>query len=281
MNFTIADHNDKFQSKGFIHYDNVEFENIPEMVTAGYAYASARFKDNHRLDINYEGYEDVLILDIDEKVSIDQARIIFSKYTNFIITSKSHQIEKNNIVCDRYRVFIKLETTLNDSNTRDSFISNIFSTYSFVDLKCKNPSRFYYSSPSNAEVFYNIGKDMPIIQIPTGVEATKTEKTSPTINDNYFAFNELTELWENKYGEVLEIETNSIEGKLKGAITLLDNTFYDGNRNHSIFSVSCMLLKDGLSQDDVANFIIKENDRRGGMKLREVMQCLKSAVKTL
>jgi len=97
MNFTIASHNDKYNAKEFIHYDSVEFENIPEMVTAGYAYASAKFKGNHRLDINYEGYEDVLILDIDEDVTLEQAKIIFKKYTNFIITSKSHQIEKNKI----------------------------------------------------------------------------------------------------------------------------------------------------------------------------------------
>ncbi len=179
MNFTVANHNDKYKSSGFIHYDSVEFENIPEMVTAGFAYASGKFKNNHRLDANYEGYEDVLILDIDDKVTLEQAKVLFKKYTNFIITTKSHQVEKNGVIADRYRVFIKLSETLTDAKTRDIFIENIFSAFSFVDGSCKNASRFYYSSPKDAQIFYNEGKDMPIINskaplIP--LEATKTKK---------------------------------------------------------------------------------------------------------
>ncbi len=101
------------------------------------------------------------------------------------------------------------------------------------------------------------------------------------MGSDYFCFNELIGLWENKYGETLEADGNSIEGNLKGAITIFDNEFYNGNRNHCTFKVACMLLKDGLTEDEVANFIIKENDKRGGMKMREIMACLKSAIKTL
>ena len=288
MFFTVANHNDKYQSKGFVNYDGIEFENIPEIVTSGCAYASAKFKDNHRLDANYEGYEDILILDIDEDVNIEQAREIFSKYENFIITSKSHQVEKNNIICDRYRVFIRLSETLVDNETRKIFIDSVFSSFSFIDSKCKNPSRFYYASPKDALVFYNEGKPMPVIKhessfksVADGVEELKKENTTHSISSDYFCFNELTDRWENKYGDILEGEGGGVESKLKGAITILDDEFYSGNRNHCLFKVACMLLKDRLSEDEVANFIIKENDERDGMKLSEVMSCLKSAMRTI
>jgi hypothetical protein len=42
-----------------------------------------------------------------------------------------------------------------------------------------------------------------------------------------------------------------------------------------------MLLKDGLNEDDVANFLIKENDERDSLKLKEVMTCIKSALRTV
>lgn len=284
MNFTVANHNDKYNARDFIHYDEIEFENIPEIVTSGCAYASAKFKDNHRLNNNYEGYEDVLILDIDENVNIEQAKTIFEKYTNFIITSKSHQKEKNGIVCDRYRVFIKLAETLDDKDIRLNFIDSIFDAFSFVDSSCRNSARFYYASPSDAIIIYNEGQDMPVIKssyVLSTVEATETEKMTHSMDSDFFIFNELTEQWENKYGDVLKGEGGGIDSKLKGAITILDDEFYSGQRNHVLFKVACMLLKDGLSEDDVANFIIKENDSRDGLKLSEVMACIKSAIRTI
>ena len=284
MNFTVANHNDKYQSKGFIHYDSVEFENIPEMVTAGYAYASGRFKDNHRLNNNYEGYEDVLILDIDDGCSIEQAQSIFGRYKHFIITTKSHQKNKNGFVCDRFRVFLLLSETILHETIRENLIKSVFDKFSFIDASCKNSSRFYYSSPSDAIIIYNDGRTYPsysINQTLSTVEDTETEKITHTMDSDFFIFNELTEQWENKYGDVLKGEGGGIDSKLKGAITILDDEFYSGQRNHVLFKVACMLLKDGLSEDDVANFIIKENDSRDGLKLSEVMACIKSAIRTI
>ena len=40
-----------------------------------------------------------------------------------------------------------------------------------------------------------------------------------------------------------------------------------------------MLLNDGLEPDFILDFIIKENDTRGGLKFNELMSCFKSALK--
>ncbi len=288
MNFTVANHNNRQMSKGFIHYDNVEFEDIPEMITSGFAYASAKFKNNHRLDENYEGEEDVLILDIDEAVTLDQAKILFSKYTNFIITSKSHQIEKNGIICDRYRVFIKLESTLQDAELRVELVNNIFTNFPFVDKKCKNPSRFYFASPEDAKVFYNEGKDMPIIYSKIHSiepEEQKEEKETIEKTRGVYILQELEGIYVNEYGETLEDDyvegEYSYESMIKGARTVFDTAFYKGNANHCIFSVACMLLNNGMDKDEMADFILKEVEGRSGYPFSKTMAAIKSAIRTI
>lgn len=281
MNFTVANHNNRYESKGFAHYDDVDFEDIPKMIMSGFAYASGKFKDGHRLDVNYEGEEDVLILDIDENVTLAQSRVIFKKYTNFIITSKSHQKEKNNIVCDRYRVFLKLESTLHEPEDRVNFINNVFSNFPFVDKSCRNSSRFYYSSPDNAEVYYNEGKLFPVITIKAEERAleVKTECTpSPSIPEGVYAYIDGLGQWVNSRGEILEGE-GSLENNLKGARIYLDNEYYSGNRNNALFNCACMLFGDDVDEDDIVDFMMAENEERDSVSFNELMQCIKSAKK--
>jgi hypothetical protein len=286
MNFSVANHNSQYIATGFIHYDNVEFKDIPEMIMSGYAYASAKFTNNHRHLDNYEGQEDVLILDVDDKVTLEQAKCIFKKYTNFIITSRNHQKEKNGFVCDRYRVFIKLAETLSDTEVRVDFIASLFDNFPFVDQSCKDSSRYYFASPEGAEVFYNEGKDMPIIKtkLPELDEKRKT-LTNP---DDYtpkgiYVFSELTEKWTNEFGEVLEGEGKEFgrDAIEKGARAIFDEEFVKGNANHCIFKVACMLLKDGFNEDDMANFIIAEVSERSKYPFNKTMAAIKSAIKTV
>lgn len=281
MNFTVANHNNQKESKGFIHYDDVDFIDIPQMVTSGFAYAGGKFKDGHRKDVNYEGYEDVLILDIDEKVSIDQAKIIFKKYTNYIITSRSHQKLKNKVICDRYRVFIKLSETITSEEDRVEFINNIFSIFPFVDKSCRNSSRFYFSSPEDAEIYYNEGRELPIIKtkLSTSLSESKTNDTpSQTIPKGIYAFKDGLGVWVNSDGEILEGES-SLEHNLKGARVYMDEEFYSGNRNNALFNTACMLLGDGIDDDDIIEFMTEENDSRDGVSFNELMQCIRSAKK--
>ena len=42
-----------------------------------------------------------------------------------------------------------------------------------------------------------------------------------------------------------------------------------------------MLLNDGLETDFILDFIIKENDIRGGLKFNELMAAYKSALKNI
>ena len=284
MNFTVANHASLTTVDGYVNYNDVEFDDIPEMVTSGFNYVACKLKDEVRKDNNFDGYVDVLIIDIDANCTIEQAKALFAKYKFYLITSKSHQKEKNGIVCDRFRMFFRLDKTIHIRQAMEEIYSQFIKIYPFIDTSCRNVSRLYYSSPKDAIIFYNEGCMYPTF-ILSGVEATKTTKPISEVRlDEIFVYSELKECWINKYGEILVSENNgelNKDAKLKGALTILNNEFYAGNRNHCIFKVACLLVKDGLDEDEIADFLIKENSSRDGLKLNELMQCLKSAFRTV
>jgi hypothetical protein len=255
------------------------------MVMSGFAYAAGKFKDGHRKNDNWLGCEDVLILDIDDGCSFAQACTIFDKYEHFIITSRSHQKEKNMVVCDRFRIFIHLKETINDLVLRDKFIRRVMDIYYFVDKSTKDSGRFFYASPADAKVYYRAGIKMPLTVIETALQPIKEVNAINIPSENIYRLCELTEQWIDKNGNVLECQFDddglNIEGKLKGAMRVLDNEFYSGNRNHALFKTTTMLLNDGLNENDVANFILKENESRGGIPFKEVMAVIKSAIRTI
>ena len=286
MNFTVATHNSLTKVDGYEHYDNVEFEDIPDMVTSGFNYVACKLQNGIRKDDNFDGFVDVLILDIDDSCTIEQAREIFKAYKFYLITSKSHQKEKNGFVCDRFRMFLKLDCTINIRQQMEEIYNQVIFKYPFIDKSCRNVSRSYYSSPKDALVIYNEGRMYPTI-ILSGVESKNNAKEYQDKGkgknehiehlNEVFVFNEITELWTNKYGEVLECESTNVESKIKGALTVLDNEFYSGNRNNVIFKVCAMLRKDGLDENYIIEFLTRENDKRDGLKFGELMQVIRSA----
>jgi len=115
-----------------------------------------------------------------------------------------------------------------------------------------------------------------------GVEDKNNDKRTESSPQGIYVYNELLGQYVNEFGEVLENDKiDEKEGKLKGAITILDNEFYKGNRNNGIFKVACMLLKDGLSEDEIVKFLSDENEKRDSMKFNELVQCIRSAIRTI
>ena len=282
MNFTVANHASLTTVDGYVNYNDVEFDDIPEMVTSGFNYVACKLKDEVRKDNNFDGYVDVLIIDIDANCTIEQAKALFAKYKFYLITSKSHQKEKNGIVCDRFRMFFRLDKTIHIRQAMEEIYSQFIKIYPFIDTSCRNVSRLYYSSPRNAIVFYNEGCMYPTF-ILSRVEATKTTKPISEVRlDEIFVYSELKECWINKYGEILVSENSSElnkDAKLKGALTILNNEFYAGNRANCLFKVASMLKNDKLSDDIIVPFLLRENDNRDGLKFREAMHNIASGVK--
>ena len=285
MFFTVATHNDAKNPKNFINYE-VEFEDIKEMVTSGYCYCACKLKDNYRLDENFDGNVDVLILDIDDNCTIEQAKVLFSKYEFFIITSKSHQKDKGGKICDRFRLFLKLDKTVHIRQQAEELYLGFIKTYPFVDVKCKNVSRFFYSSPENALVIYNKGKCYSSYiahnVTETAQKSTNEVKEVSTLRcDEIYRFNELLGVWQTDSGEVLSAEVNIEENQLKGILIFLDREFYQGNKGNALFNASCMMKKDGFGDDFIVEYLIKEWERRSSQtdKFRDALLNIKNGLK--
>jgi len=216
-------------------------------------------KDRYRLDNNFEGLVDVLIIDVDDTCNIEQALLIFKKYKFYLITSKSHQIDKGGVVCDRFRLFFELAETQNDRVLLEYIYSSFIDIYPFIDTSCRNVSRFFYSSPADAKVIFNEGKKYSSRMIAMGVEEEVVEKTTPTMPEKK-GWLKRPENVEVSYGETSE------ENKLVGVGIFLDNEFVQGNKSNCLFQASSMMVSDGFDENFIVDHLLSEWESRRGSR---------------
>lgn len=130
----------------------------------GLNYSAGSYAGEHRLQSNWEGGANCLILDIDNEegeLKIEQAKKLFENFTYIIQPTKSHQIDKSDHgVKDRFRIIfptsdIPKMDTKRFRNIYENF-HNVFGITSFGDVKASgDTARFYYPSPHKAQ--YHVG----------------------------------------------------------------------------------------------------------------------------
>jgi hypothetical protein len=119
-------------------------EDLGSLITV-FHWSSGIFKDDYRKKDNFQGAE-FIGLDVDEGCTLAEAQELFKNYKHIIATSKSHQKEKNGIVCDRFRVILFFSELITDAQVFESTWFSLFEKFSFIDPACKDASRFYYPS---------------------------------------------------------------------------------------------------------------------------------------
>lgn len=101
------------------------------------------FKDGVRANKNLESIE-LLVLDIDEGCTLEEARQQFADYKHIIATTRSHQKEKNGITCDRFRVILFLHAPATSDQEYKEYWHAAQATFPFIDPACKDSARFFY-----------------------------------------------------------------------------------------------------------------------------------------
>jgi hypothetical protein len=126
----------------------VTWDTLPGLVTSA-PWAPALYKNGHRLNANLETMS-LFVCDIDEGMTIEEARKAFAPYRCIIGTSKSHQREKVKRSgatvppCDRFRVILELaEPITSDRDFKATWfaVQKICPT---MDPSCKDAGRFYW-----------------------------------------------------------------------------------------------------------------------------------------
>jgi len=111
------------------------------------AWSPALVKDNRRSSDNFEQCQ-VIALDFDGELSLvdTMTRLEEEKLSYSLTFSKSHQIEKNGTIADRFRVIIPLEKTIKTGATFLATWKKLHSIFPEIDAQCKDAARFFFAS---------------------------------------------------------------------------------------------------------------------------------------
>jgi hypothetical protein len=110
--------------------------------------STSLFLNGYRNKQNFY-HADFIGLDIDndkdtETLSLQKAKEIFSGFKHVILSSKSHNLAKNGVVRERFRVILTLSEPITKSEDFYSTWFYLKSQFPWIDSQCKDPSRFWY-----------------------------------------------------------------------------------------------------------------------------------------
>jgi len=176
------------------------------------------FKENYRnLDNFQKAY--FIGLDVDEGATIEEAVSVFNKYAHCIVTSKSHNKEKNGVVADRYRIILKLEEPITDHKHFYATWQRLYEIFPVIDTACKDASRMWYTGNEIVHV-QEEGLSVPVC---------KEERNEV----------EPEELTEGDYGSLSKLTNNFLEF---GAA--------EGTWNRRLFKAAKDMQEQGYSKED-------------------------------
>lgn len=219
---------------------DVNFENLQGIIL-GHEWSPSVFSGTRRKSNFLQ--TDLIVLDVDSGPTIEEACNQFKKYRYIIAPTRNHRVEKNGKVCDRYRVVLFLQSTISNNSIFDSTWRKLYNKYKFIDKACKDSSRFFY--PSTSIFSTNEGK---LIE----PEEPQEIKYDNTVKD-YRGFFPVTYKYIKSFG------------------------IPEGQRNHTIFKVSCDLYRFGYTPDEVYNLILEVTD----LPEHEILNTTKSAAQAV
>ncbi len=213
--------------------DTCKFEDLHKMTQhAGVHWCNHSFRGGARNeDCTIPGFN-MIVLDIDDGVPMSTCQMLLKEYKAMFYTTKSHQVEKNGLVCDRYRVVIPTNFKLElDREDYKEFMKNLFDFLPFtVDEATGQRARKWMSNPGS--YVYQDGK--PLDVLPFIPKTTKSESFKQRVLDQR-GMNNL-ERW------------------------VLNNTG-DGNRNNMLLKYAMILVDAGQDFIQINDNVVSLNDK--------------------
>lgn len=212
------------------------FKGLYKIVNSEYRYSAGTFKNEYINDENYLQEQNLFIIDIDDGLTIKEAKQLFSQMTYLIATTRSHQKPKKKgnemVTCDRFRIILPTMSTFHlDYKRYSDMYMNVLNSLGIdeADKKCRNASRWYYGNP-NGEYWYNEGQLLDIRSfIPDSAEHKEAAASV------------------NKYETSTSTAPTSI--RVDAAIRWFLSNTTNGNRNDNLFLLA-ILLKKEIQEDD-------------------------------
>lgn len=143
-------------------YKNIEvkFEDLHKIAKSDYRqYSPFIYQDGiKKSEFWNNDKQDLIIFDIDDGLSINQAKRMFSEYKYLICTTKSHRVIKKDKICDRYRIIFHA-VNVPKGDKYFEMMRFIETKYPFID-KQVNTKTGSFLGFSGCEYWYNAGQNM-------------------------------------------------------------------------------------------------------------------------
>lgn len=158
-----------------------EFEELIYVIQSDYRqYSPFNFKDGIKKSENWSNEnQNLLILDVDDGMSIGVAKQEFKDYKYLIATTKSHQVEKKGIACDRFRVILSA-TNIPRGDDYFKAMRALERKYPFIDEQVNTKTGAFLGF-FECEYFYNDGIDFDLA--PLLESAFKLEEINKVFAD--------------------------------------------------------------------------------------------------
>lgn len=120
--------------------------------------------------------QNMIAWDIDEGMSIQDMQNILSEYQYILYTTKSHQKEKNGIICDRFRVIMPTKTTFYvDPEEHKGLYENISTVLGIpsYDVATRNQGRLWFTNTTGTTIRKDTGD---ILDVRCCIPETETSE---------------------------------------------------------------------------------------------------------
>jgi hypothetical protein len=217
---------DDHLSEGYkwVEGDECTLETALALTTCG-NYSAGKFKGEHRSKADWLGGNTMLIFDVDTGTTIEETKSMFIDTACAIMPTKSHQKEKNGVVCDRFRVFLPLVSPIDftDAKQFTRIMKNVAESFNLTfDTATADPSRMFYRASDEAfsQAWFN--------------EYALHFVDWRMFNHQTMGEQELKQV-ARMHNATFRAENKSKEFVEKCVRKLCQNRYHDGNRNNTLF----------------------------------------------
>jgi len=209
------------------------FDKVADLMRSEFNYSAAQYTGNYRNIENALSGQTMILLDFDEGMTIEEAANLFGQTRAIIGTTRSHRIEKNGKVSDRFRVALQCKPVTLTAEEYKDMMRQVVDSFG-ADRACVDISRFYYGNP-NADVYESAGTQL----FDWEHYWAKAQAEKKRIDSEYTAYR-------------TEYSVNGTpDSKKRGRDTFAEQYLKPGARNVTLYKIAKFAERDGVACEDI------------------------------
>lgn len=137
---------------------SLTMDKLADLLKSKFNYSPTTYTGEYRNIENAQEGQTAVVLDFDDGMTLEDAKVKFGGIKSIIATTRNHQKEKNGIVCDRFRVVMPCRPMTLCSASYAELMVTVIDVFG-SDPSCKDISRMYYGNP-DAEIWMSEGTEL-------------------------------------------------------------------------------------------------------------------------